>query len=138
MNVRDFMDDQDPYIYLQAPVDLSFQGIRIYKIANTLAYRVQREDTTHPYGKAYMLDVEEMFTDFMSDDISQEKAGKKVMKTVANELKQFFEKSHEAEQEMERSSFDQKGDPLGRTMIKTTGTDYANQVQNWTHGTTSK
>jgi hypothetical protein len=137
LQVGDHLGASDPYIFLRAPVQLSFDGVRIYRIGNTLAYKVQREEKTHPYGKAYLLDIEEMFTDYMSDNISQEKAGKKVISSVKNEFKQFFEKSAEAESELEQGRFDKKGDPLGRVMIQSTGTDYANKMQGRTFGSTT-
>jgi hypothetical protein len=131
-NVSDFLDGAEPYLFLRAPESrLSFDGVRIYKIGDTLAYRVQREQDTHPYGKSYNLNLEEMFEDFMSDGGKQEDAGKKVINAVTESFKDFFEKSASAEDELKQSQFDKNKDPLARS----TGTDYANKVQGWTHGT---
>lgn len=136
--VGDHLEDEEPHLFLRCPDGrTSFDGVRIYKIANSLAYRIQREEKTHPFGKAYPLDVEDMFTDFMTDTKDQEKAGKQVIKSVLEEFNKFFIKSAEAESELKQSDFDQAGDPLGRVTVRTTGTDYANQVQGWTHGTTT-
>lgn len=130
IQVKSFLDEQDdPYIFAVAPNrSLSFDGIRIYKIGGNVAYRIQREEKTHPYGKAYPLKIEDMFEDFMSDDIKQEEAGKRVINTVVSEVKAFFDKSLEAEKEVERGDFDTMGDPLDRTMMPTTGTDYSSKL----------
>lgn len=131
MNVGDHLDDEDPYIFVKNPanVNLSFDGIRIYKIGDTIAYRVQRQESTHPYGKSYLLDIEEMFNDLMSEeDMTKEKAGKEVIKSVAEEIQNFFRKSVEAEAELKQGAFDQGGDPLGRGLISTTGSGYSNLV----------
>lgn len=126
LKVEDYRDDEEPYIYVKAPDSLSFGGIRIYKVANQVAFRIQREQKTHPYGKAYSLDIEDMFSDYMSDNIEEEEAGKKVMKSLVQEVQQFFEKSKNAEQKIKRGEFDR--DFLDGIVLRNTGTDYANQV----------
>jgi hypothetical protein len=130
IEVKSFLDEQDdPYIFAVAPNrSLSFDGIRIYKIGGNVAYRIQREDRTPPDGKSYPLNIEDMFEDFMADDIKQDEAGKRVINTVVYEVKTFFDKSLEAEKEVERGDFDTMGDPLDRTMIPTTGTDYSSKL----------
>ena len=136
--VGDHREDEEPHLFLKCPDGrTSFDGVRIYKIADSLAYRIQREEKTHPFGKAYPLDIEDMFSDYMTDTKDQEKAGKAVIKSIVEELNKFFQKSAEAENELKQSEFDKSGDPLGRVTVRTTGTDYANQVQGWTHGTTT-
>lgn len=117
----------DPYIYCFSPSrNGSFDGIRIYKIGNQLAFRVQKEAKTHPYGSAYPLPIEEMFHDFLSDeDVDQRKAGKKVMESVVKEIRKFFEKSVEAEKEERDKIIDQGKESQGNVLIKTTGTDYS-------------
>lgn len=130
------LEDEEPYIFLKSPAGkLSFDGIRVYKIGNNIAFRVQKEDKTHPYGKAYSLDVEDMFNDLLSDKMDEEKAGKEVMKAIVEEIRNFFNKSAEAEQELRDGDFDKKGDPLGKVMMRSTGTDYANKVSGVTPGT---
>ncbi len=127
--VKNYTSEDDPYIYVVAPSkSLSFDGIRVYQIGNGIAYRVQREDKTHPYGKAYLLDLEDMFADFMSDNIKQEEAGHKVIKTIISEVKLFFEKSLDAEKDIEQGDFEIDSDPLDRTAIPTTGTDYSSKL----------
>ena len=129
MSVSNHLEDDDPFIFLSSPsARLSFDGVRLYKIGNDIAFRVQNETKTHPYGKAYSLDVEGMFDDYISDEMDEEKAGKEVMKSVVEELKNFFNKSSEAEKELQDTDTDSARDPLGKVVLRSTGTDYANQV----------
>ena len=64
-----------------------------------VAYRIAREAETEPYGTAYQLDLENMYNDYMSEITHPEKAGKKVIESVAKEIKTFFKKSADAEEE---------------------------------------
>lgn len=129
-NIGDFLDGEEPYLYLKnSGKQLSFDGVRIYKIGNNLAYRVQKEDKTHPYGKSYSLDLEEMYNDLVSDDYKEIKAGEVVMKAVAKEFKDFFDQSVSAEKQLRELEFDKKQDPMGRVIVKSTGTDYSDKVQ---------
>jgi len=58
LKVQDFLGEEEPYIFVKSPTDeLSFEGVRIYKIGSNIAFRVQKESATHPYGRAYPLDV---------------------------------------------------------------------------------
>lgn len=131
-NFLETNDGDDPYIYCFSPSrNGSFDGIRIYKIGNTLAFRVQKEAKTHPYGSAYPLPMEEMFNDFLSDEeVDQRKAGKKVMESVTKEIRRFFEKSVEAEREERERAIDQEKDPQGNVLVRTTGTDYSALIYN--------
>lgn len=129
MKVYSHLENEDqPYIFLKSSNEkLSFDGIRIYEIGEMIAYRVQKEEQTHPFGKAYMLDVEDMFNDFMSENMKEEEAGKKVIESVVEELKKFFSKSSKAEMELKDSGQDGTG-----LIIKTGGTDYSASVLNRT------
>ena len=101
MSVKDFMNEEVPYIFLKNTVpNPSFDGIRIYKIGETMAFRVQKEADTHPYGRAYNLDIEAMYNDLLSDHKHEEKAGKLVIQTLIKELKSFFEQSEKAEKDL--------------------------------------
>lgn len=116
-------NEEEPYIFVKSSNNkLSFDGIRIYEIGQMIAYRIQKEEKTHPYGKSYMLDVEDMFNDFMSENMKEEEAGHKVIESVVEELKKFFSKSLNAEQEM------QNGQDGNGIIIKTGGTDYSSTV----------
>lgn len=135
LTVMDFLEDEEPYIFLKNPGgSLSFDGIRIYKIGGDLAFRVQKEDKTHPYGKAYMLDVEGMYNDLLSDSMGEQKAGEETIKAVTDELRKFFSKSSDAEKDLRSSEFDMKGDPMGSLTVNPQGTDYSNSVQNSSKG----
>lgn len=132
LKTESFLDSEDdPYIFCRSPVGSgSFDGIRLYKIGDQLAFRVQKEKKTHPYGKAYPLPIEEMFHDFLSDeDIDQMKAGKKVMEAVSREIRRFFEKSVDAEKE-EREKGVEQSDSQGAVAVKSSGSDYSSMIYN--------
>lgn len=128
MKIKDHLNDDDPYIFLYTQdKDLNFDGIRIYKIGDQLAFRIQKEEETHPFGDAYPLDIEEMFNDLMSDEHNPEKAGKEVIKAVLNEIHRFFKKTAEAEKDLRSSQFDNK-DGSGLA-IRNTTVDFSNLIQ---------
>jgi hypothetical protein len=99
VKVKDHLGDDDPYLFVRNPTEkqTDFDGVRIYKVGDTLAYRVQKEEETHPYGTAYPIDIEQTFDDLLGD-MKEQKAGETIIKALAKEIKTFFEKSSEAEQ----------------------------------------
>jgi hypothetical protein len=128
--VDDFMTEgheDDPYIFVSNPnKNTSFDGVRIYKIGDIIAFRIQKESETHPYGNAYTLAVEKMFDDLMSEDEMDEiKAGKLVMKAIAKELHSFFDKSEQAEDESRAGEIDMSNDNV---MVRSTNSDYSSQI----------
>ena len=126
--IANHVDDEEPYIFAFNNVTkLSFDGVRIYNIGDSMAYRVQKEEKTHPYGKAYVLDVEEIYNDLLSDNKKSEEAAQAVIKAVSEEVTKFFEKSSEAETELQSRELE-KRDTLGKVAIKSTGTDYSNTL----------
>jgi len=126
MQVYGHLEDEDPYVFVKSPSKLSFDGLRIYEIGEMIAYRIQREEQTEPFGKAYLLDVEDMFNDFMSENMKEEDAGKRVIESVVSEIKRFFQKSGQAEQEL-------KGDDEMGPILKTGGgNDYSSMILNRT------
>lgn len=129
VKVQSFLHEtDDPYIYVEDPgKQLTFGGIRIYKIGDSISFRVQKEQKTHPYGKAYPLDIEAMFKDLTSDDKSEGEAGKIVMRAINKEVRSFFIKSGDAEKELRDSEFD-RGDSIG--LASTGGTDYSSLIHN--------
>jgi hypothetical protein len=132
MKVKKHLGEDAPYLFVPSPQKkLSFDGIRIYKIGSHIAYRVQKNEKTQPYGKSYPLDIEDMFKDYISDHMDEDKAGGLVVRSVIKEIKHFFKKSHEAEKDLMQADFD-VNDPLGRVVVKSTGTDWSNQVANRT------
>lgn len=126
-SVEDFTERaDDPYIFVGNPSGkLSFNGIRIYRLGEMVAYRIQKENKTHPYGSAYDLPVEEMYQRFLSEKRDEKKAGEETMKSIAEEIRKFFKKSEVAEKDTNK--FLSK-DALGRVVIPSTGTDYANMI----------
>lgn len=126
---EDHLDD--PYVYIQNPErDSSFDGVRIYKIGSQIAFRIQKESKTQPYGKAYPLDIEDMFHDFLSDDdADDDQAAQRVIESVVEEMKRFFKRSAKAEKEIRRNT--EFGDPSkGNVIVNSTGTDYSQQIFN--------
>ena len=129
--VTNFTEDadvnHDPYIFVYNTAGTRyFDGIRIYSIGKKLAYRVQKEEITHPFGTAYSLDVEEMFNDFLEEEgVDEKKAGHMIIKELPNMVKRFFERSAKAEKELETQEIIDKKD---KTIRSTTGTDYSSMI----------
>lgn len=126
--VNDHLDDDDPYIFVKNPEkDTFFDGIRIYKIGSNISFRVQKQEKTEPFGKAYDLPIEEMFTDLISDYKPHE-AGEKIIQAVTTEVKKFFVKSHQAEKELRDKEFDRGAEPFGKVVVRSSdyGMDYSN------------
>lgn len=117
------LDEEEPYLYVRnTEADSNVGGIRIYEIGGSIAYKVQRTEDVQPYGDAYLLDLEEMFHDYMTETDNEEKAGKQVIKSANREIKKFFQKSAEAESALLNK------DPEQRVIMKTGGTDYASML----------
>ncbi len=132
-HVDSYLDAEDPYVFVKSPnSNLSFGGIRIYKVGNTIAYRVQKDKRTHPYGNAYNLDLEEMYNDLLSDEMDPQKAGSEVIKGVINEIKKFFDNSKKAEKDLQNLEFDADKDPLGRVMVRPNSLDYSSMIHSKT------
>jgi hypothetical protein len=130
MTVSSFLEEEDPYVFLKSNKgQTSFGGVRIYKIGNILAYRIQKEAKTHPYGKAYALDIEGMWEDLIGDRVTEEKAGHKIIEAIQKEFDTFLVKSMDAEKRLRVGDFDKKGDGLGNVMMTSSqGTDYSNLI----------
>lgn len=106
MEVVDFLDSSSPYIFLKNSSEgLDFEGVRIYKVGSNLAYRVQREEKTAPYGEAYPLNIEEMFGDLITD-VDEKEAAEQIKKAVVAEFNNFFQKSSEAQQKINSNGTD--------------------------------
>lgn len=131
LKVSDFTEnvsvDGDPYIFVYNTSGTRyFDGIRIYNIGGKFAYRVQKEEATHPFGKAHSLNMEEMFNDFLDEEGADEKkAGNMIIKEVPKILRDFFERSATAEKEIETQEIVDKKDQQIRS---TTGTDYSSMI----------
>jgi hypothetical protein len=124
LKVDDFLKDDVPYLFLKnTDKDLDFDGVRIYKIGSSMAYRVQKESKTEPYGEAYLLDVEDIFGDLITD-MSEEKAANKVKEAVVEEFKSFFRKSVEAQDEIAGEG----GDPQSKIIVNGSAGDLSNAM----------
>lgn len=106
VKVDDFLKDESPYLFVSSPKDgLNFGGLRVYKVGNSVAYRIQNEAGTEPYGKSYLLDIESVFEDMVSD-MNAEKAAEETKKAIVEEITKFFEKSLKAQEELDSPEYD--------------------------------
>lgn len=106
VKVEDHLKEIEPYLFVPSTKQsLDFGGVRIYKIGSVMAYRLQNEAGTEPYGTSYPLDVEGMFEEIVAE-MGEEKAAEEVKKAVVEEINKFFERSLEAQDELSSSGFD--------------------------------
>ena len=122
LSVQNFLEEDEPYLFVNSNTKNSFGGIRIFKLGDSIIYRVQKEAKTHPYGNSYLLPIKEIYDTFLADKEDEEKAGKAAMEEIVKDIKKFFEKSSKAEKELKSGSIDFRS-PLGRAVITTTGMD---------------
>jgi len=128
--VKDYLEENDPYIYIYARTkDLSFDGVRVYKIGNAISYRTQKKENTHPYGRAYLLDVTGMYDDLISDHKKEIAAGKIVIETIVNEINKFFDTSVDAEKLLRHDNIEKFKDPLSRAVVNVSGSDYGDMIK---------
>jgi hypothetical protein len=126
MNVKSHLDDDDPYLFVyNTKKNTFFEGIRIYKVGDQISFRVQKDEKTEPFGRAYPMDIEEMFEDLVTD-YKPEEAGRKIMAAVTTEVKKFFDRSAIAEKELRDKEFER--DPWGKVVVRSSdyGMDYSN------------
>jgi len=125
LKVKSFLSEDDPYLFVYAPNDnFTFEGIRVYPIGDTYAYKIQNAEDTQPFGKAYSLDLEKMFADHMSDNIESDEAAKRVSENVKREISRFFELTGKAEEELAGTK------PDSGYVLKTGGSDYSSLIFN--------
>lgn len=87
----------DPYLWVEAPGNIAFGGVRIYEIGEGLAFRLQKQSGKEPHGEAIKLPIEDMFNDLLGDNPEDDQIGQKVADYVVREIKQFFKDSERAE-----------------------------------------
>ena len=120
--VEDFLKEESPYVFVNCTNDgLDFEGVRVYKVGSNLAYRVQKENKTEPYGAAYSLNIEDLFGDLVSD-MSEEDAAEEIKKAVVEEFKNFFQKSSKAQDELNSG----KADPQSKIVVSSGAGDFSN------------
>jgi hypothetical protein len=132
MKVESFLEqERDPYLFCENPKkDLNFEGVRIYKIGSSIAFRIQKESKTHPYGRAYPIPIEDMFNDFMTDEgVDEQRAGTMVIEAVGKELRRFFDMSLEADKEnREAQSEDRASSSAVGAKASVSVVDYGNLI----------
>lgn len=118
-----FLDVDDPFLFVYSTnPECDFEGVRIYSIGRNIAFKIQNRVDTHPYGKAYLLDFENIYNTFMSEKGSnEEKAGKKVIDILVDEMKKFFKMSADAQNKIEKGNDN-------KLMLRSGGTDYSSSV----------
>jgi hypothetical protein len=106
VKVEDFTEKDDPHLFVPSTEDgLDFGGVRVYKIGSRMAYRVQNESSAEPYGESYPINIEGLFEDLITD-MDTEKAAEQIRKAIVGEMKGFFKKSLEAQNELSSDGFD--------------------------------
>lgn len=124
LHVKEFLKGSDPHLYVSSTKkSLDFGGVRVYKIGSSIAYRIQNESDTQPYGMSYPLDVEKMFEDLLGE-MNEEKAADEIKKAVVEELQHFFDKSLEAQDEIGSQPFD----PHSKIVAGGKGGDLSNMM----------
>lgn len=114
MKIEKFYEERKPYIFIHSDVPLDFGGIRAYAQDQSIVFRCQDEKDTEPYGKAYKIDVENIYNDFLSegDSVDEEEAAKQTAESMIEEVKSFFNKSKKAETEIKVRQMNEPEDQL--------------------------
>jgi hypothetical protein len=144
-------EEREPYIFVTAPSDLSFQGIRFYQKGDITAFMIQKEPKVFPYGKAYFLDLQKMLDDIMVDESDKDEALKELKKQVTKKIKMFFKQTKKAEDKIVDAEISGNGlpgyaqitirnvnneptnpnaDKRNPALMRTGGTDYSNTFYN--------
>lgn len=107
---------EDPYLFVYNPGEAPEFGLRIYKLGGSdIYYRPQKKEKTHPWGEAKTLDLKGIFEDVRSEEKDDDKAAQKVIKAVAEELKDYFRSNAKAEKNNKRGN---DGSPLGAVAVR--------------------
>ncbi len=107
----DFHHKEEPYLYVYNPNSDTKFGLRVYGVGEELAYRLQRKEKTHPYGKPNRLIVADMWDDFKAEGKDDTAAAEEVIKAVGEEVADYFKQSAKAEKKSSHIKMDQS--PLG-------------------------
>jgi hypothetical protein len=122
------LENEHPYIYVKVNnQEVPFEGVRIYKIGSSWAYRIQNESLTEPYGKAYPLDIEKMFEDLVPD-MSEEEAGEVIANALIEEFNNFFEKSSKIEKEISVGKFNKDDISSAAVIVGSNSGDFSNSI----------
>jgi len=127
----------DPHIWVQAhPQPEEYRGIRVYLLGNICAFRVQKLENTQPYGKSYLLNMQEMYDDILenmgekADDKDPAKAVEILIKQVSDTIRKFYIDSIKDEEEFLSAQLDgpSRQDIGGAALLPVTGIDYSSTV----------
>lgn len=130
--VKDHLNHHgSPYIYIEKPIDhdplietLTFGGIRIYSLGDTVCFRPQNRENAEPFGLGYLLPIKDMFKDLIKETNS-EKIGLDLVRYLVEEVLNFFVISAKT-QNQEDKNLD--NDSLGKIVSSSDVNDYSNTV----------
>lgn len=126
--IESFLHLDKPYLYLKSNRnDLSFDGVRIYKVGSNMAYRIQNENESEPYGQAYPLNLEEMFQDLIPD-MSEDEAGELIANALVEEFNNFFKKSSDLQDELQKGQFSKNDMSSAVVVVGSNSGDFTNSV----------
>jgi len=100
LNIKNkiFLKGQDSYIYVKSPkYNEEIKGIRIYSIANKIAFKIQNGPKELPQGTPRLLDFEKVYGEVIDSYEKDEtedkdiKAAEQVAKQFLQTLKEFFD-----------------------------------------------
>lgn len=106
-----FRHKEEPYLYVYNPNSDTKFGLRVYGVGEELAYRLQRKEKTHPYGKPNRLTIADMWDDIKSEGKDDAAAANEIIKAVGDEITDYFKQSAKAEKKSSHVRMDQS--PLG-------------------------
>lgn len=127
----------DPHLWVQAhPQPEEYRGLRIYLLGNICAFRVQKLESTEPYGKSYLLDLQEMYDNIL-EDLGEEEDNKDpnmamniLIKQMCDKIRKFYIDSIKDEEEFLSAQLNgpERQDIGGAAILPVTGIDYSSQV----------
>lgn len=133
--VKEFLEDmENPYLYVspEKTMDLPFDGVRVYQIGSSFAYRVQNENKSEPYGNAYPLNIEQAYED-LAPDMEGVKMAKTISNIVIEEFESFFKQSSKAEVDQRavlfsRNPVSKNNDVSNQVTVGRALGDYSNSI----------
>lgn len=109
-----FLKGQDSYVYVKSHgYNLEIKGIRIYAIANKIAFKIQNGPKDLPQGTPYLLDFEKVYGEVIDSYEKKDKkdktdadikAAEKVAEQFLQTLKEFFKKKTSSRMDKEKVS----------------------------------
>jgi len=117
----DFTDGEheEPYIYVAAPSDVSYQGLRVYQKGNILAFRVQKNPKTVPYGTPVEIKIQNILDKILMDVDNEDDAVENLNKEICKIVKDFFKQTKTAEEKILNAELsDDSLDGFGQITIR--------------------